>query len=57
MAIQPDGKIVAVGVGRVIGQSSGNTNDFVVARYNPEGSLDSSFGNWRRARGRHGHSG
>jgi uncharacterized delta-60 repeat protein len=35
LAIQPDGKIVAAGV------SSG---DFAVARYNTDGSLDSTFG-------------
>jgi uncharacterized delta-60 repeat protein len=31
---QPDGKIVAVG---------GDGNDFALARYNPNGSLDTSF--------------
>jgi uncharacterized delta-60 repeat protein len=35
MAIQPDGKIVMVG---------GSTSDFVLARYNTNGSLDTSFG-------------
>lgn len=35
MAIQPDGKIVMVG---------GSTSDFVMARYNTNGSLDTSFG-------------
>lgn len=39
MAIQPDGKIVAVGRG-----SLGQGNDFAVVRYNPNGSLDTSFG-------------
>ncbi len=39
MAIQSDGKIVVVGEG-----SSGNgTWDFAVVRYNPNGSLDTSF--------------
>ncbi len=33
MAIQPDGKIVAVGYGE----------NFGVARYNPDGSLDRTF--------------
>ena len=37
MAIQGDGKIVAVGHG----DSSGG--DFALARYNPNGSLDTSF--------------
>jgi uncharacterized delta-60 repeat protein len=41
MAIQPDGKIVVVGDGAL----SGNTSwDFAVARYNTDGSLDTSFG-------------
>ncbi|HEX6680654.1 MAG TPA: PASTA domain-containing protein [Gaiellaceae bacterium] len=42
LAIQPDGKIVAVG------QTTATTGvagyDFAVARYNPDGSLDASFG-------------
>ena len=42
VAVQPDDKIVVVGPGRVSGSPS-NT-DFVVARYNTNGSLDSSFG-------------
>jgi uncharacterized delta-60 repeat protein len=41
LAIQPDGKIVAVGLAR--SGSSRDTNEFAVARYNPNGSLDSSF--------------
>jgi uncharacterized delta-60 repeat protein len=40
MAIQSDGKIVVVGEG-----SAGTFNwDFAVVRYNPDGSLDRSFG-------------
>ncbi len=39
IAVQPDGKIVAAGVGE--GPSSTNT---VLARYNADGSLDSTFG-------------
>ncbi len=40
MAIQSDGKIVVVGEG-----SAGTFNwDFAVVRYNPDGSLDGSFG-------------
>jgi uncharacterized delta-60 repeat protein len=35
-AIQQDGKIVVVG---------SSDNDFIVARYNPDGSLDNTFGN------------
>jgi uncharacterized delta-60 repeat protein len=37
VAVQPDGKIVAAGVG------TGNVN-FAVARYNPDGSPDPTFG-------------
>jgi uncharacterized delta-60 repeat protein/uncharacterized repeat protein (TIGR01451 family) len=37
VALQPDGKIVAVGGG-------GPASDFVAARYNPDGTLDTSFG-------------
>ena len=40
IAIQPDGKIVVVGNGRATGSA---TNDFAVARYNTDGSLDLSF--------------
>src|SRR5262245_54374218 len=35
MAVQPDGKVVVAG---------GNGNAFAVARFNPNGTLDSSFG-------------
>jgi len=38
VAIQPDGKIVAAGYGLV-----GSVSEFALARYNPDGSLDSSF--------------
>jgi uncharacterized delta-60 repeat protein len=41
LAIQPDGKIVAVGNAR--SGTSRDTNEFGVARYNPDGSLDASF--------------
>jgi len=41
MALQPDGKIVMVG-SRV---NASTYQDFVVARYNPNGSLDTTFGN------------
>jgi uncharacterized delta-60 repeat protein len=40
VAIQPDGKIVVAGLGQV--NSSGN-GKFVVVRYNPGGTLDTSF--------------
>jgi uncharacterized delta-60 repeat protein len=40
VAIQKDGKIVVAG---------GNSGNFAVARYNPDGSLDTSFGDGGRA--------
>lgn len=40
MALQPDGKIVAVGQAR----TTSGYDDFGVARYMPDGSLDASFG-------------
>jgi uncharacterized delta-60 repeat protein len=39
VAIQTDGKIVAVGSG-----NNGSNTNFAVVRYNPNGSLDTSFG-------------
>jgi uncharacterized delta-60 repeat protein len=39
IAIQPDGKIVAAG-----SASSNSNDDFAVARYRPNGSLDKTFG-------------
>src|SRR5262245_30199183 len=42
VAIQPDGKIIAAGQG---GNSQTNDTDFALARYNQDGTLDSSFGN------------
>lgn len=39
MAIQPDGKIVVVGSANVY-----SVNDFVVVRYNPDGTMDETFG-------------
>src|SRR5438034_7710444 len=41
VAIQPDGKIVATGS---TGEGGSGFGDFVLARYNPDGSLDTSFG-------------
>src|SRR5919197_254949 len=40
VAVQPDGKLVAAGYTRNDGDS-----DFALARYNPDGTLDGSFGN------------
>jgi uncharacterized delta-60 repeat protein len=39
LALQPDGKLVAAGITSIIGNG-----DFALARYNPDGSLDTSFG-------------
>jgi uncharacterized delta-60 repeat protein len=39
-AFQPDGKIIVGGVVR-----DNNGSDFLLARYNPDGSVDASFGN------------
>ncbi|GAA1553350.1 hypothetical protein GCM10009827_087580 [Dactylosporangium maewongense] len=48
VVVAPDGKIVAVGYSlvRPLGEEEGDQPDydFVVARYNPDGSLDSTFG-------------
>jgi len=38
IVIQPDGNIIVAGYA-----SNGSNNDFAVARYNPDGSLDTSF--------------
>ena len=40
VAVRPDGKIVAAG----FTSSSGSNPDFAAVRYNPDGSLDASFG-------------
>ena len=39
LVLQPDGKLVAAGISNTAG-----TNDFVLARYNANGSLDVTFG-------------
>jgi uncharacterized delta-60 repeat protein len=44
LAIQPDGKLVTVGYTRPFGRFDTNPPDFALARYNPDGSLDTSFG-------------
>jgi uncharacterized delta-60 repeat protein len=46
VAIQADGKIVAAGETRTIGSPTGG---FALARYNPDGSLDVTFGNGGKA--------
>jgi uncharacterized delta-60 repeat protein len=40
LALQPDGKLVAAGVS---GSGTGSNRDFALARYNTDGSLDTSF--------------
>ena len=42
LGVQPDGKIVVAGVGKPV--SAGIDSEFAVARYNPDGTSDSSFG-------------
>jgi uncharacterized delta-60 repeat protein len=42
--IQPDGKIVAAGVGDGLSPSLGGGHSIGLARYNADGSLDASFG-------------
>src|SRR5262249_27398652 len=39
LVLQPDGKLVAAGIA-----NNGTKNDFALARYNPDGSLDTKFG-------------
>jgi uncharacterized delta-60 repeat protein len=46
VAVQPDGKIVAVGTFNFNGAAS--DSDFAIARFNNDGSLDTSFGNGGR---------
>lgn len=47
IAIQADGKIVAAGTKQAVNENSraGKGTDFALARYNPDGSLDVTFGN------------
>jgi uncharacterized delta-60 repeat protein len=42
--IQPDGKIIAVGITTVLSDTSNNTNFLTVVRYKADGSLDPTFG-------------
>src|SRR5262249_3125586 len=48
IAVQPDGKILAAGETRT--SDDFNTADFALARYNANGSLDSSFGSGGKVR-------
>ncbi len=50
VAIQSDGRIVAAGyTGTATSTTSNTRNDFALARYNPNGSLDTSFGTGGKA--------
>lgn len=42
MALQPDGKILCAGSGELNRQTT--ASDFMIARFNPSGSLDATFG-------------
>ena len=47
LVLQPDGKLVAVGVAGTIDMGDfllAHRGDFLLARFNPDGSLDTSFG-------------
>src|SRR5262245_11230873 len=48
VAVQPDGKLVVAGVTATFGTSG--SEDFALVRYNPDGSLDTSFGSGGRVR-------
>lgn len=41
---QPDGKLVLAGHGHALGQEETRENNLYVLRYNPDGSLDDTFG-------------
>ncbi len=43
-AMQADGKIIAVGAQRLFQQNETTDTDFVIARFNTNGSLDTTFG-------------
>jgi uncharacterized delta-60 repeat protein len=43
LAIQPDGRLVVAGATRPFGPYQTNPPDFALARYNPNGSLDTTF--------------
>jgi uncharacterized delta-60 repeat protein len=55
LAIQSDGKLVAAGVGARAGSLLGD--EFALARYNPDGSLDPTFGTGGKVRTDFGGSG
>jgi uncharacterized delta-60 repeat protein len=45
VALQPDGKIIATGYATPGGVNVASAYDFALARYNPNGTLDETFGN------------
>src|SRR3954470_20027026 len=47
IALQPDGKMIVAGRA----YSSQTSDDFALARYNPNGTLDAGFGEWSGANG------
>ena len=50
MAIQADGKLVVVGT--TYKNNDFSDEDFVVTRYNTDGTLDNTFGSWRQSANR-----
>lgn len=44
VALQPDGKIILAGWSRRVARGAPSGFDFALARFNPDGSLDQSFG-------------
>lgn len=44
VALQPDGKIVVVGGTRPLGSRTASPYDLALARFNPDGSVDTTFG-------------
>jgi uncharacterized delta-60 repeat protein len=43
LAVQADGKILVVGTAQILDAWNVGNNDFALARYNPDGSLDTTF--------------
>jgi uncharacterized delta-60 repeat protein len=49
LVLQPDARLVAAGFGQASNQSSADSSHFALARYEPNGALDRSFGKCGRA--------
>lgn len=45
MAVQKDGKVVVAGFSYLLGDDSQESAHFALSRFNPDGSLDTTFGN------------